>query len=444
MKTCMYRTFIILFLYFAQRSSAQCWEEVGGGFNSLGRSFYADSTNNLLYTGGNFSIAGGISAYQIAKWNGTTWDSLAGGSQPLPVSAITNYNGEIYAGGNFFGNNDIFNGKWNGTNWDTLVGGPNGNIGCFYQFNNELYVGGSFDSIGNAVANSLAKYNGTMWTDVHGFGNFNIASPNSIGAIINYHGELYVGGVFADSLSSGFHVNIAKWNGTNWQRVGNGLIGGLAGVDAFAIYRDTLYISGTFDQSAGNAGNYIVKWDGNNYYDVGGGMDNPVDRLVVYGDRLYAVGVFDHAGGVSAKKIAIWDGNSWSALSPDSFNNNIAALTFLNDELYVTGGFTYVGGLPINYVAKYTCSLGTNEVAKDGNEITIYPSPVSNNLIIEISGIVSEKKHLCIYNMLGEEVLKEDFSSQKYSVNLSGLAGGIYLAEVRNGKNMVRKKLVKE
>src|SRR5258706_1814371 len=120
-------------------------------------------------------------------------------------------------------------------------------------------------------------------------------------------------------------------------------------------------------------------------------MDNPVDRLVVYGDRLYAVGVFDHAGGVSAKKIAIWDGNSWSALSPDSFNNNIAALTFLNDELYVTGGFTYVGGLPINYVAKYTCSLGTNEVAKDGNEITIYPSPVSNNLIIEISGIVLKK-----------------------------------------------------
>ena len=220
-------------------------------------------------------------------------------------------------------------------------------IGCFYEWNNELYVGGVFDSIGSGVANSLAKFDGNTWTNVHAFGNFNTGNnPNYIDDIISYHGELYVGGVFADSLSSGFHVNIAKWNGTTWQRVGNGLIGGLAGVSAFAIYRDTLYIGGTFDQSSGNAGNYIVKSDGANYYDVGGGMNYPVNRLLVHDDRLYAAGVFENAGGIPASKIAVWDGSSWSALSIDTFNNNIAAITFHNNELYATGGFTDIGGVP--------------------------------------------------------------------------------------------------
>ena len=121
MKNYLLKTGIIFLFVFVKQSPAQCWEDIGGGLNSLGRSFYADSATNLLYIGGNFGMAGGITARQIARWNGTAWDSLAGGSQGgSQVLAITKYNGDIYACGTYFGNNNPYNGRWNGTTWDSL------------------------------------------------------------------------------------------------------------------------------------------------------------------------------------------------------------------------------------------------------------------------------------------------------------------------------------
>ncbi|HUV26086.1 MAG TPA: hypothetical protein VMW34_01855, partial [Anaerolineales bacterium] len=60
-------------------------------------------SNGNLYAGGRFSSAGGLPANNIAKWNGSTWSTLAtgvtGGSGIIYALEIDGSN--LYAAGSF-------------------------------------------------------------------------------------------------------------------------------------------------------------------------------------------------------------------------------------------------------------------------------------------------------------------------------------------------------
>ncbi|MCH9057150.1 MAG: hypothetical protein IIB55_00825 [Planctomycetes bacterium] len=59
-----------------------------------------------LIVGGNFTTAGGMEANYIARWDGTAWSPLGSGMGGFPapllsVYTLTEYNGELIAGGWF-------------------------------------------------------------------------------------------------------------------------------------------------------------------------------------------------------------------------------------------------------------------------------------------------------------------------------------------------------
>ena len=91
--------------------------------------------------------------------------------------------------------------------------------------------------------------------------------------------------------------------------------------------------------------------------------------------------------------------------------------------------------------------VGVEETIRDEGEFLVYPNPVSYNLTIEISA-PSEKKYLSIYNVLGEKIIKPEIHPRvlgaKSEINVSSLAAGIYVAEVRIGQSILRKKFIKE
>ena len=61
-----------------------------------------DSTNNVLYAGGLFTDAGGVTVNYIAKWNGTTWSALGTGmNSSVNALAFDSTNNVLYVGGNF-------------------------------------------------------------------------------------------------------------------------------------------------------------------------------------------------------------------------------------------------------------------------------------------------------------------------------------------------------
>ena len=74
--------------------------------------------------------------------------------------------------------------------------------------------------------------------------------------------------------------------------------------------------------------------------------------------------------------------------------------------------------------------------------LTVYPNPVSNELIIEIKGN-QEKMDFEILNSTGQVVYKGSLL-QKTEVNTSEFNSGVYLVKIESGKTFIFKKIIKE
>jgi hypothetical protein len=196
--------YILLFAFalYAKAGIAQYWDTLGSGVNGSNASvgvLYGDSAAQKLYVGGYFSSVGGIAANRVASWDGTSWDSLGPGVVDR-VFAFTRYNNQLYAGGNFRSIGSDFRYRslatWDGTQWDSLPGIPafpnNPSILCFKEYNYELYVGGAFASIGGMNnLPGIVKWNGTNWINL----NLPIIYDSTfmtVNAIEFYQGKMFV------------------------------------------------------------------------------------------------------------------------------------------------------------------------------------------------------------------------------------------------------------
>jgi len=82
-------------------------------------------------------------------------------------------------------------------------------------------------------------------------------------------------------------------------------------------------------------------------------------------------------------------------------------------------------------------SNAKNEVA----ELSIYPNPVNyGSFVLTTSGIGN--KEILIYNVLGSQVFRQTFTSNKLEVNTSSLDTGMYFVRVVEGANVTVNKLV--
>ena len=129
---------------------------------------------------------------------------------------------------------------------------------AFYQGN--LYAGGPFTTAGDISANSIAKWNGSSWSTLgSGLVAFLGIKPMASSAIDKL-GNLYAGGGFhtAGDVSAN---NIAKWNGSSWSALGDG-IGVMEYDSCNSLAFDTLgnlYAGGLFTTAGGISANNIVE-----------------------------------------------------------------------------------------------------------------------------------------------------------------------------------------
>jgi hypothetical protein len=264
--------------------------------------------------------------------------------------------------------------------WSSLCEGVNGytyspKVLSTTIFNNELIVGGVFESAGGVDANSIAKWNGFSWSNLgSGIG---VNSNGNVKALTVFNNEIIAGGEF--STAGGIIVNnIAKWNGSNWLALGGGVSGGTVYshvVYALAVYNNELIAAGLFDTAGGVLVNNIARWNGTSWSPLGSGINAKVLSLTVYNNELIAGGEFTTAGGVSVNKIAKWNGSSWSPLGSgiSSSVGQVISMTIFNNDLIVGGWFTGAGGLTVNNIAKWNganwstagyliCEFTTNSV----------------------------------------------------------------------------------
>lgn len=168
--------------------------------------------------------------------------------------------------------------------------GFDGNILASAEHNGDIYIGGWFNfHNGNIPFNGVAKWNGSEWEPVgEGFLNISGTAQGTVFVLSSVNGELYAGGSFGfsgDNPVSG----IAKWDGSQWQQVGGGVNGIVRDIIEF---NGQIYIGGGFNESGNETVNNIARWDGDNWMPVERGFDHTVFALEIWDGQLVAAGSF--------------------------------------------------------------------------------------------------------------------------------------------------------
>ncbi|MEM6648050.1 MAG: T9SS type A sorting domain-containing protein [Bacteroidota bacterium] len=251
--------------------------------------------------------------------------------------------------------------RWDGTRWHALGSGLNGKVNVIVLHNGLVYVGGSFtDAGGDAEADALATWDGGDWRAVPGANTHLFDSPQNtnIRALVFHEGDLYVGGRFWRAGGDLKASYIARWDGTRWHALGEGIVTSsccTTTVRTVLSDGENLYAGGEFSGVGGVDGaDNIARWDGTNWHALGSGLNERVFSLVSYEGAIYAGGWFTDAAGITeADYIARWKDEQWQQVGP-TLNSSVQDMVVLNGKLYVGGGFSDVGGDPsIDYVMRW-------------------------------------------------------------------------------------------
>ena len=147
---------------------------------------------------------------------------------------------------------------------------------------------------------------------------------------------------------------VAKWDGQNWDSLGSGIRESfvwdqIQNVKDVIRFQNEIYICGAFYKCGGKNITSIAKWNGTEWFEVGGGLTDTSDfgfsqwatvkDMEVFNNELYIIGSFRTAGNINTKGIAKWDGQTWTDLSQGIINPNsllsYQSLMFYNNELYL-------------------------------------------------------------------------------------------------------------
>ncbi|HEX6886161.1 MAG TPA: HYR domain-containing protein [Planctomycetota bacterium] len=347
------------------------WSSLGSGMNDT---VYALASHDeggtpVLYAGGEFTTAGGVSASRIARWDGSSWTALGSGMDDA-VHALVSYDdgggSALYAGGDFTTAGGVAVSRiaqWDGSSWSSLGSGLSGTVNALATHDDgggtSLYAAGAFSTAGGVTARRVARWDGASWAAL-GDG-----VSSTVLALATYDDgggtALYAAGAF--STAGGVTASrIAKWNGSSWAALGSGVTGGQ--VRALGVHDagqgPVLFAGGTFQAAGGALALQIAAWNGSSWTTLGTGLNERVEALTVHDDGggpvLYAGGEFTTAGGVATTRVGKWDGSSWTALG-SGMNLSVEALTVHDDgggaALYAGGSFTAAGGGVANRIARW-------------------------------------------------------------------------------------------
>ena len=162
------------------------WSQVSANADPADRGFngpvnalatFDDGTGESLYAGGSFSTADAGVASNIASWNGTSWQAAGSGTSDQvwslalfdidftgPIPPVLAVGGDFLLAGGVTANRIA---TWDGFAWAALGTGADGSVRALAQLDKvtdaALGAGGDFTSIGGVNANRMAYWTGSAW-----------------------------------------------------------------------------------------------------------------------------------------------------------------------------------------------------------------------------------------------------------------------------------------
>jgi hypothetical protein len=242
--------------YIARWDSAN-WTPVGTDLNG---SVYAIAEyQQTLFIGGAFSQVGTIVTNHIAEWSGSDWQDVTGGLNDTVYAFTVTPSSELFAdliAGGAFRTPEISKvawlhpayQSWRAPEW----GGFNAPVFVLANYPGGIVAGGAFtsNSSGSAVNHLALK-----GTEFYG------GTDGDVFALLPNGSDLYVGGSFNTvGKNPGIRASsIAKWNGSSWEALGSGTN---KSIRAIALYHEDLYVGGEFDSAGGKKLDHVAFWGG--------------------------------------------------------------------------------------------------------------------------------------------------------------------------------------
>lgn len=460
----MFKKLIILSSFIcACNLQAQVWTKVLDsvpGFFQV-KSMVKDSVNNLIYLGGSITKANNSFFNGIARYNGSSFDTLQTGVQGSwgVVQSMQIFQNKLYVFGsfNYTGKyNCKFIGRWNGTSWDSVNFKPNQPIWSSDVYNNELYVSGWFDTIAGLPIKHVAKFDGTNWYDL------SFPYADMTGAIKVYKNKVYVAS----------YTGLWVYDNNTWSNLADSKGDMYRHVYGMSVIDSLLYIYGRFNSLGGVTSKGIVAFDGVKWYGFGQGMSYSgyeiINNVQKIDGKIHVTGNFDKIEGIGTSNFtatpsqstnyAVLENNQW-CLKSAAFDNDAFGVVKYNNNLYIYGAFWKCGNDNVVGFAKW---IGGNSTVLCSNtfsisytyvgvaeqinfsDLKIYPNPVTDKLNITSENFEQHNFTLQIYNALGEVVFFKDNLNNENIIDLSGITPGLYFVKIQNATQQKTFKLIKK
>ena len=423
---------------------AQSWVTAGVPGNVLNiRQIYANATRDTIYVGGAVEMDPTMNFAQtnpVLRYTDGQWDTL--GVLRGLIHSVVLYHDTLIAGGEFLAASGVpceGIAYHDGSQWHPY-GDLERGVRRLRVLDEELYAVGGFDHADGQPAPGVAKRVGNSWQPVGWFNN-----GGSIIDITKYNGNLIVIGNVDMENGRG----IAEWNGSNWQLLGPGILGGFSGGQCLAVYQDQLYVGGQISITAGNAGQNIMRWDGEQFHPLGQGIQwwagntssiATVLNMVEHNGKLFVGGGFRAAGGIEAMGLATWDGVEWCGVDGDfRASGGIFAMDFYGDTLFASCG-AVLDGDSVNRAVKFVggtyeqvCSgpVGV-EVLDPGAGAVLLPNPAAE--LVSINCSLAGPTQLNVHNALGDLIHREQLSGsgkKSYELDIREWSTGVYIVTLR-------------
>ena len=366
------------------------WVPVDGGITDGRRvramEVFDDGSGPALFVGGDdLYEAGGVLVRGIAKWNASDGWSAAGNPYAMngdhsvrDFAVFDDGSGPVLIMTGKFEFPDWTNGaavaQWDGQAWNSLgapfgaiTGGDGGWV--FHEFDDgtgpALYVGGRFRGPAGSSLNNIARWNGSEWSSL-GDGILGTDSTTTVYALAAFDdgsGEsLYAGGYF--ELAGGQPIaNIAKWDGLTWSQVG-----GVSGIDghvmSLIVHDDgqgpALYAAVWWASGTRTGGIFKLSSDGWERLSWVHRQPRALRVPSPIDDRLYTLGVFSAIDDfILVNGIAVLDDSRWSRMGNDFAGTAYDAFVPQNNpeqKLYIAGNIANTGNLITSNIASWNGS----------------------------------------------------------------------------------------
>ena len=367
----------------APAASGEIWGTLGtndSGTNGTVNSIAVHGTD--IYIGGSFtSITNCTGCAYIAKWNGTNWSALGGGTDGEVKSIVVASDGTVYAGGIFAnaGGTQVNKiAKWKGTSWSALGYGLFGNVNAVaLGSDGKIYAGGSFSKIcGDATCTVVGATQDashfTWWDPTAEVGGSwqvvslaSMSGSNAVYSLTVAGTDVYLGGSFGSITGCANCKYIGRWDGTNYNALGNGTQTGV--VYSIAVDGSNVYVGGNFSKTTQSDSTtcdgcvMIAKWNGTTWSGLGMGLyQGLVNSIIISGGDLYVGGTFqsaymDLSTSVSTNRVAKWSGGTWLALG-SGLGKDVKSVALNSSGEVIAGGlFSSTDSNP-NHIARYAAS----------------------------------------------------------------------------------------